>query len=420
MTDPDVVVVGAGAAGIAAARELLARKRSVVVLEAGGRAGGRAYTDATGFDHGAAWLHAAERNPLVPLARTLPVRLLLDSGRRIGFVGGHIGFAEGRRTTPPERRARAAAARALAAAAARAVGGPDVAVGAIAPRGGRWDATVAHFEGTIISAAEFEHVSLHDWWANALEGSNLVPAIGLGALVARLAEGLPITFGAAVERIDWDGAPVVAGAFGTLRPRACLVTVSTGVLAAGGIRFSPALPAALGDAVAALPLGQAMKVAIRARWGERLGAAPFTDLERRVEARDDQPPIWVLWPAGRDHAVGYIGGTQARALESAGPAEAHAFARGELARLIGARRLARTFRPGATVTRWGADPLFRGAYSYAVPGGAGARAVLRDAALLDGRLRLAGEACHATLAGTVGGAWESGVAAARALHDSLR
>ncbi|MFN7882905.1 MAG: FAD-dependent oxidoreductase, partial [bacterium] len=68
---PDVLIIGAGVAGIAAARALRSRGLSCLVLEAKDRIGGRAYTDATGFDHGASWLHQANDNPLTALAETL-------------------------------------------------------------------------------------------------------------------------------------------------------------------------------------------------------------------------------------------------------------------------------------------------------------------------------------------------------------
>ena len=138
-----------------------------------------------------------------------------------------------------------------------------------------------------------------------------------------------------------------------------------------------------------------------------------------MEGEGDGPASWVLWPFGRDHAIGYVGGEAAWRLSREGPAATEAFARAELARYFGAARVASAFRPGAVVTRWAEDPLFRGAYSHALVGHAGARAALRDAAVADGRLRFAGEACHERYAGTVGGAWKSGVRAARAVAVML-
>jgi monoamine oxidase len=245
---------------------------------------------------------------------------------------------------------------------------------------------------------------------------------GLGTLVARQAEGVSVAARWPVERIATGGpggSVLLDGPRGRVRARGCVVTVSTGVLAAGAIRFDPALPPEVEEAVAGLPQGLLSKVALRAAGPDRLDLPAFGRLGRRVEHEGDRPASWVLWPFGRDHAIGYIGGEAAWELAREGPAAAEAFARAELARFFGAARVERAFRPGAVATRWAEDPLFRGSYSHALVGHAGARAALRDAALADGRLRFAGEACHERYAGTVGGAWESGERAARALAEAL-
>jgi monoamine oxidase len=117
--------------------------------------------------------------------------------------------------------------------------------------------------------------------------------------------------------------------------------------------------------------------------------------------------------------VGFIGGDAAWALAREGPTAAEAHARAELARYVGAAEVARSFAPGAVVTDWATNPLFLGAYSHARVGAAGARAALRDARLAEGRLRFAGEACHARYAGTVGGAWSSGEHAAEQVVAAL-
>src|SRR6185503_17570811 len=72
--DADIVVVGAGAAGIAAARRIMAANRKVIVVEAAGRIGGRCQTDISSFDvpfdRGARWMHNPETNPMIKLARS--------------------------------------------------------------------------------------------------------------------------------------------------------------------------------------------------------------------------------------------------------------------------------------------------------------------------------------------------------------
>lgn len=412
-SDPDVVVIGAGCAGIAAARELAARGRSCIVLEGGARPGGRAYTESAGlgapFDHGASWLHQADENALTPLARALGCEMLDHDTLRERHL-----FAHGRFATRDERRAFAAAEdtfwRAIDAAARD--GGPDRPAAEAAPRGGPWDATVAHWEGAQICAAELSRMSLHDFAATALDGPNLVLREGLGALVARLAEGLPVRLGAKVDRIRWDARGVTAeGGFGALAARAAIVTASTGVLAAGGIAFDPPLPPETQAAIHALPLGLLTKIAFRADHPEAPDLPPFASLRRAVEHDGDRPMSLVSRPYGHPYLVAFCGG--ARAWEACGdPARMEAEARAEIAAMFGARAAA-ALGP-AVVTRWGEDPLFRGAYSHAVPGGQAARRVLATP-LADGRLCFAGEACHPRFAATVAGAWESGIAAARAV-----
>ena len=420
----DVAVVGAGAAGIAATRILREYGLRCVLLEASGRVGGRAWTDAASlgapFDRGASWLHDAEHNPLTPLAREQGFTLHEEASRRrrdILLIGD-------RPATKEERAAHDTAAEAWEAAAERraAEGGPDIPLADAVPQGGPWDATMAHWFGAIISGVEARRDSLHDYVATAIAGQNPQVREGLGTLVARQAEGLRVALDTPVETVRTGGpggSIGLDGPRGRVRARGCIVTVSTGVLAAGGIRFEPALPPAVEAAVAGLPQGLLTKIALRAAGPDRLDLPAFGRLGRRVEGDNDRPASWLLWPFGRDHAIGFIGGAAAWDLAREGPRAADAFARAELARYFGAARVERAFRPGAVVTRWAEDPLFRGAYSHALVGQAGARAVLRDAAVADGRLRFAGEACHGRYAGTVGGAWESGAFAARAMADTL-
>lgn len=424
---PEVLVIGAGAAGIAAARRLGALGRRVLVLEAGARVGGRALTDhslGAPLDLGASWLHEAEHNPLTPLAQALGFTLH-DAGVQAGGRRRRdlLLTATGTQATPEERLAWEAAADAFDAAAERAVaaGSPDRPLSEVVPRGGPWDATAAHWLAAMINAAEAERTSLHDYVATGLGGWNPQAKEGLGTLLERLAAGLPIRLGAPVRRLAWGAAGVAAeGPGGALRAQAAIVTVSTGVLAAGGLGFDPPLPAPLRAAIAALPLGLLSKVAFRASpEAGRLGLRDFARLGRQVAGSGDSPMSWMLWPFGRDHAVGFLGGERAWAMAREGPAAAEAAARAELARYFGGEAVARAFPDPAVVTRWGEDPLFLGAYSHAVPGGAGARALLRDAAPGEGRLRFAGEACHARYAATLGGAWASGEHAAEQVHAAL-
>ncbi|WP_439594600.1 flavin monoamine oxidase family protein [Falsiroseomonas sp.] len=404
MADPDVLVIGAGAAGIAAARAVRAAGRSVLVVEARARVGGRVVTDGrlgVPFDLGAAWLHNAEQNPLVPLAAGLGVRLVdSDAARRErSWVGGRL-------ATAAEEAAYGAAWDGFAAAvrARVAAGGPDISVAEAVPRGGDWDATVAAWQGDIIAAAPLERLSLRDFAATALDGRNMLPEPGFGVLLAALAEGLPIRRGAAVRRVRWGGAWAEAeGDFGIIRARAVVVTLPTDLLAAEVVRFDPPLPVEVLQAAHDLPLGQVVKVGFRGVAG--LGLPDFSALDRQV-APGEALVAMSARPFGRDLLACHVGGDAAAALEEAGDAAAEDFMRAEVALRFGAQA-ARDLRAGPVVTDWKRDPWARGVYSTARVGRAAARGVLA-APLAGGRLCLAGEACHARLAGTVGGAWESG------------
>jgi monoamine oxidase len=410
----DVVVVGAGVAGLAAAGALRDVGVTCEVLEAAGRIGGRAWTDHPAeldravFDHGAAWLHMAERNKLADIARA--------HGDALGSRGQWT-----RRVMLGDRQATAAELAQYAAmwdrfsevAGARAAQEPDVSVAeAVAPLAGEtWAATVTAFESTLIAAAPPETFSVRDWRLNELDGSNLSVAGGLGALVARRlgpAAG-EVRLLTPVNGIEWhDNGVRVRTASGEIAARACIVTVSTGVLAAGGIAFSPALPALQQAAIAGLPMGLLSKVALRAPASERFGLAPGTSLHRRVEDANEPAMFFQAWPGGADHVVGFFGARTAWELARAGTAAAEAFARAELDRLLG-RGAGAAFGP-AVVTQWGTDPWHRGAYAYATPGNVAARAAM-DAPV--GRLVFCGEAwCTDGLAGTVGGALLSGERAA--------
>lgn len=407
-SDPEVVIVGAGCAGIAAARALLARGVSCVILEGGMRVGGRTYTESESlgapFDHGATWLHQADENPLTPHAGEVQDHDQVRA-RRL-----HLGD---RFATPAEMAEHDVACDSFSEQVEAATG-PDTSVAEAGPRGGRWDATVAHWLGNQISAAPLEAISREDYLATDLEGPNLLPRIGVGGVVARLAEGLPVILGARVERLRWDGPGVVAeGAFGRLAARAAIVTVSTGVLAAGGIRFTPDLPASHGEALHGLPMGLLTKLGFRATGPERLGLQPFHSVRLAVRPGAPPPFGWIGWPFGHDHLFGFVGGDRAWELARLGPAALEAAARADLGTIFGT---AAETLGACTLTEWGTDPLFLGSYSHARPGHHASRAALA-APLAGGRLLLAGEACHSRFAGTVAGAWLSGEAAARIVRS---
>lgn len=417
--DFDVIVIGAGLAGLGAAHALHDAGRRAVVLEALHRIGGRAWTahppqlGGAWFDMGAVWLHSAERNPLVPIARDAgEVLLRSDELRRErSFIGS-------REATPAEYAYYAAAWPRFEAAAAGVLHDrADAALADVARSlpDDPWALTIETWEGPIICCADAHEISLLDWQRNVLSGSNLVPQGGIGAFVEkRLGEGLDIRLRTPVTHVRWNGPGgrvLVETPNGALTAGAAIVTVSTGVLATGAIAFEPALPEAIASCIAALPMGLAMKVALRAAGSDRLDLPPHCAVDHRVMQSGEPTMSFQCWPYGRDYVQGWVGGSAAWALARDGEAAAVDFALSQLRAMFGAR-VDRLFAGGASlVTHWDADPWVRGAYSFARPGDAEARAGL-GRPLGDGHLLFAGEACHDGFAGTLAGAWLSGQAAA--------
>ncbi len=398
----DVVVVGAGAAGIAAARCLLAAGCRVTVLEARDRLGGRAHTVAlqagVPVDLGAAWLHFADQNALTRLAR--------EQGCTVPEVEPGWG-AQGR---VGQRQLAATEVAEVAAALDRnfnlvseaALAGRDVAVAEVVPDD-RWrprfDAVMTWAVG-----AESRDVSTLDLHRYADSAHDWMVVEGLGQALCGAAAGLPVQTACAVRHIDWSGSGVrIDSTQGVLRADAVVVTVPTSLLAQDRLRFTPPLPATHRDAAANLPLGVANKVF----FSFADGALPPGEAEN-VLAHDDRSRTlhFTLRAARQPVVMAYFGGDLSRELEATG--ELAGFAREALRETFGADL--HDAITGIRATHWGSEPWSRGSYSAARPGHADARAQLAQP--LASRLWFAGEACDLQHFGTVHGAWLSGAAAA--------
>src|SRR3954469_18338473 len=240
-TDVDVAIVGAGAAGLAAAKQVRAAGRSFVVLEARSRIGGRAFTDASlgaPFDAGAEYIHWAERNPMKRIADALRVPLKDDdagTGRFMVLRNGH--------PIPGAERARRRAAFSEIARYITPSGEGDRSF-ADAVRGAPEALADAAAGITRMALGEEpERVSIQDYdqlWA----GDDYVVPSGYGALVVRFGTDVPVRLETPATHVRWDGAGVtVETPRGALRAKAAIVTVPIGVLKQGDLRFTPELPA---------------------------------------------------------------------------------------------------------------------------------------------------------------------------------
>jgi monoamine oxidase len=399
----EVIIVGAGAAGIAASRRLQEAGRRNVVLEARSRTGGRAWTMvAAGFplDLGCGWLHSADRNPWSEIAGDL--RLSIDRTpppwTRPSLP---VGFA-----IEDQRAFRDALDAFYDRVEEVARTGRDVAASECLPADGRWNALIGTV-ATFIAGAEWDKVSAIDLHRYADTGVNWRVAEGYGHLIAQYASGLDIVLDCPVRRIDHNGRDVrVETGRGTMTADAVIVTIPSALIAREAIVFAPSLPEKM-DAAAQLPLGHDDKLFLS------LARADEFETDSRLFGRTDRTGTgaYHMRPFGRPLIECYFGGSLAETLERGGSQAFFDFAKGELVDLLGSD-FAKRIGPIAEHS-WGADPFAGGAYSYAKPGHADCRAKL--AAPVDGRLLFAGEACSTEDFSTAHGAYLSGVAAAEAL-----
>ena len=402
----DIVVIGAGAAGIAAARRIKAAGRSVVVIEASPRIGGRCRTDpalfGVPFDRGARALYNPDGNPLVKLARGNGFDIApMATGQkiRIGRRNARAGEAEDFLT---------ALVRANRAIDDAARGKGDVACAAALPDDlGDWAATVDFVLGASATGRDLRALSAIDRARMRERRAAIVCRQGLGALLAKLGESVPVASGTPATRVAWSNRDVaVETPAGKVVAHAAVVTVSTQVLASGRIAFAPDLPKRQRDAASGLGLGSYDRIALQLA-GNPLGLGRDESLIER--SKDARTALLVANVGGSSLCTVDVAGAFGADLAAQGEDAMVAFARDWLGGMFGSDAVATIERSFAT--RWNADPLIGGAMSAAAPGAAGARQILAEPF---GNVFVAGEATHETLYGTVEGAWDSGEQAADA------
>lgn len=390
----DVVVIGAGAAGIGAGRRLSKAGVSFVLLEARDRIGGRALTlqhGEYGLDLGCGWLHSAERNVMAAIAEAsgFTVERTKAPWER---QSGAQGMSE-----PDQAEFRKTFARFEKRIDDEAEKSPPVAAAQYLEPGNRWNALLdAVF--SYISGAALSEIDARDYARYEDTGSNWRLREGYGALIAALGADLPVMLGTQARFIDHSGAAVrVETSRGSLEARAVIVALPTTLFPTLG--FTPDLPDKR-EAAAALPLGAAEKLHFELTHAEDFPA------DGHLFARFDSPETgsYHLRPMGRPMLEVYFGGALARGLAEAGAEAMTDFANQELASLLGSSFPGRLTTVASTA--WSLDPYARGAYSYAKPGFADMRAVL--AAPVSERLFFAGEACSRARYSTAHGAFETG------------
>ncbi len=434
--DADAIVIGAGAAGLAAARRLAETSARVIVLEARDRVGGRvrqypAAPLAVPPELGAEFIHGRAKETML---------LMRESGSKaIGIEGGSwIGANGALRCDSVDFRT---SARILERAHDLV---QDESVASFlqpfehdATTRGTARLARAFVEGfDAADPAIASARSIADELRSGVDSASARPLGGYGPIFGRLhdacaAAGVEIRLSTAVRRVAWrPGAVAVdardaSGDARTMHARTAIVTLPVGVLRDAGVEpavaFEPALPVAKREALAKLEMGRVVKVLLwfhSAFWehirdGRYRRAGFFRTEDRPFSA------YWTQFPVRSQLIVAWAGGPSAVALDGIPSRELVERARSDFGDLLGEPALALSEYAGGTMHDWDHDEYARGAYSYVAVGGGNARAML--AAPLDATLFFAGEATSDDgQGGTVNGALETGERAAAEAALALR
>ena len=393
----DVVIVGAGAAGIAAGRRLTRAGASVMMLEARSRIGGRAHTVVKTWplDLGCGWLHSGDRNVWAPIAEAMgfeidhtPAPWQRQSGDQGITREEQLLFRKAFGAFEDRIDKDAEEGEAQAASYFLEPGNPANPL---------INAVFAY-----ISGATLAQIDARDYARYEDDGVNWRVRAGYGAMISAYGADVPVMLETVVDRVDFSGATAKLGTSrGVIESKGAIIAVPTSRV--GAIAFTPAL-LEKAEAAAVLPLGHAEKLYFALKDPEEF------PVDGHLYARRDRAEMgtYHLRPMGRPIIEAYFGGDLSKGLAEAGSEAMAAHAKDELANVLGSAFPARLTTIAAS--SWSVDPHALGGYSYAKPGFADQRAVL--AAPVDSRIFFAGEACSRNRYSTAHGAYETGYVAA--------
>ena len=414
MREPQIAIVGAGAAGIGAGLALRRLGVPFVILEAKIRTGGRAYTDqdslGIAWDQGCHWFHSADRNILAEIAKKLGHDYAADKFESDFpiFMNGEWLDADARLACDD------AILAAFDAIYAAGVAGRDEACESVIEYVEPWGPLIRHWL-QMMSSADPEIFSVSDYARYEDSDINGATREGYGQLFSTLVQTVPVKLACPVRAItQLSGKCTLLTDDGNLNVDAVIVTASTNVLIDDVIRFDPALPDEFRAALRDVPCGYYEKVGIAFDGDVFSGLIKSGDAEL-CDPAGSHPMYFEVAPHGQHIAIGHVAGSYAKELADMGKQALEEFTIEKLVTTFGSKLRKRII--GAEASQWSHDPWIRGAFCYVRAGAGTARETFISADLAP--VFFAGEALHTPFNGTAHGAYLSGLDTAHRVASFL-
>lgn len=422
----NILIIGAGIAGLAAARQLKSSGFQVTVLEARNRIGGRIYTDRTlglPIDLGASWIHGINKNPIGKLAADFKITIEKTNYDNIQVYGSNGKLINEQEIESSYslyqkiiKQAKVMADKldrdiSVAEAIKRILSKENIALQQ--QNNLRWQ---LNSNIVVETGTDLENLSIWEWDEDeAFEGNDYLFPAGYDQIIQNLAKGINVKLQQKVSAIEYGNKGVLVKTDrGNFQADAAIITLPLGVLKSGNITFSPPLPQNKRVAIDRLNMGVLNKVVLkfpRVFWQQNY------DMLGYVSGQPKDFSEFLNWrhytPA--PVLIALTGGSFARSLESISETEVGERVMKLLRKLYGNS----VPNPESVLrTKWGADPFAFGSYSTVPVGSKGNdRPIL--AAPIGQRLFFAGEATSREYPSTVHGAFLSGIREADRITKEL-
>ena len=414
----EVAIVGAGVAGLAAAKILKQHNVPFQLLEASHRIGGRAYSERLSnnswFDLGCSYLHNGMINPFVSLANTLKFPIDFNNGNLFNSNKTHY-FLDGKKielgVPNPFDRSHNNLLEAIQNSHT------DKALSEAMDINDPYFPIYCHLSASL-NAADPDLVSSKDYKASIYDGPDYPIPNGLGNLVKEWGKNINVSLNTIVREINWDGALIkLKTTKGCIFAKRVILTVSTGVLTGRDIEFNPSLPKEILIALDNLPMGTLNKIGIcfKKQFFSQQEQGWYISWPNNKNITEQDIGSFQVSTSGPQNVVVFVGGRFAKWLEDRGTKVMLDYAISKIENVFGNECTEKI--QNTITTAWASEPLTKGSYSYAVPGQSESRKKLSNT--VDKKIHFAGEATEPKHFGTIHGAYFSGERVANEIISNL-